>query len=63
VNFKFPQYEFKSNGVPEWKEISEVAALESLADNFTQIFPILTELLKGSEIRLKEGICRVKRKK
>ena len=61
MNFQCPHYEFKGHDQANWEERSEVATLEKLADTFKEVVPALKDLLNGFEIKVKNGLCRLKR--
>jgi len=62
LNFEFPRYEFKEYGKTEWVEISEITALSNLAGTFPEVASVLSDLLKGVEIKIKEGVCRARKR-
>jgi len=58
--FRMPQYQIKNLNSDNWVMISENEVMETIADYFTQITPILKELLAGKQILTPEGLLRIK---
>ena len=62
MNFEFPRYEFKEHGKTDWEEISEITALSNLAETCPEVSSALSDLLNGIEIKIKDGVCRARKK-
>jgi hypothetical protein len=54
-------FEIKSLYTDNWQFVSEVTALIILEKNFERITPKITEMLYGNEIKIPEGIIRIKK--
>jgi hypothetical protein len=61
MNFKILQYEIKQIESDVWEIVSEARALELLQDSFSNITPIIGEMLQGKEIIISKGFLRVKK--
>jgi hypothetical protein len=55
----FPCYEVRHIDEHGWHEISEKTVMEQLVDNFDQVTPIISRLLKGEEIIVSQEIYRL----
>jgi hypothetical protein len=58
MEFTVVQYEFKHVGENSWQKVSEKIVMESLADNFDRVIPIISRMLRGEEIITSQGIYR-----
>jgi hypothetical protein len=54
-------FEIKNLYTEYWQLVSEVTALGMLEKNFERITPKITEMLHGKEIKIPEGIIRIKK--
>jgi len=54
-------FEIKNLYTEYWQLVSEVTALGMLEKNFERITPKITEMLHGKEIKISEGIIRIKK--
>jgi hypothetical protein len=52
------QYQIKKSNSDEWEEVSERTVMETLADHFNPLYPILSQMLQGKEIIAKHEIYR-----
>jgi hypothetical protein len=55
------KFEIKHFKKGYWKEVSEQAVFEILAENFSLISPMYDQLLAGKNVLIKKGICRLKK--
>lgn len=60
MQIEMPQYEVRNSNEDRWEEISEKTFLETLADVFDPVTPILDDILHGKEIITPYGIYRLK---
>jgi len=60
MNYKISKFEVKHIDAKNWRYISEVAALEILQNNYSQITPILSQMLQGKEITTPDGIFSIR---
>jgi len=58
--FGMPQYEVQHLNSDNWVMISENEVMETIAGYFTQVTPILKELLAGKQVLTPEGLFRIK---
>jgi len=58
--FRMPQYEVQQLNSDNRVIISEKEVMETISDYFTQVTPILKDLLAGKQILTPEGLFRLK---
>lgn len=61
MKFKISRFEARCSNMHNWKAVSDVTALKMLQDNYGKVTPIITEMLHGKEIKIPEGILRIKK--
>jgi hypothetical protein len=61
MKFKISQFEAKCSDKDNWKMVSDVAALKMLQDNYGKVTPMLSEILRGKEIKIRQGVLRIKK--
>ena len=61
MKFKISQFEAKCSDKDSWKMVSDVAALKMLQDNYGKVTPMLSEILLGKEIKIRQGVLRIKK--
>ncbi|MBW2469439.1 MAG: hypothetical protein JRE62_09065 [Deltaproteobacteria bacterium] len=44
-----------------WKMVSDVEALKMLQDNYGKVTPMISEMLCGKEIKIRQGALRIKK--
>ncbi len=54
-------FEIKNLSTEYWQVVSEITALRILEKNFERITPKITEMLSGKEIKIPEGMIRIKK--
>ena len=60
AKIKFPCYEVRHIGDPEWHKISEIKTMKILADYFDPITPALSKILTGEEIIISNQVYRLR---
>ena len=60
MQFKISCYQVRKLGEDKWHETSEKLVLESLADCFDYVTPVISKLLEGNEVIAREEIYRIK---
>ena len=55
-----PRYEVRYNETEEWKEISELEAMDGLYRLYYRVAPAIKEMLKGKELRTPGADYRLK---
>lgn len=61
MDLKILQYEIKQIDADVWEIVSEARALELLQDSFSNITPVIGEMLQGKEIIISKGFLRIKK--
>ena len=61
MDFKILQYEIKQIESDVWEIVSEARALDLLQDSFSNITPIIDEMLQGKEIIISKGFLRIRK--
>ena len=60
MQIDMPKYEIRDVDGGRWVDISEKKFMETLADFFDQVTPIMTDILDGKEVITPYGIYRLK---
>ena len=60
MQFKISCYQVRKLGEDKWHETSEKMVLESLADCFDHVTPVISKLLEGNEVIARQEIYRIK---
>ena len=60
MQIEMPQYEVKNVDGDRWEDISEKNFMETLADIFDQIVPVMVDILHGREVITPSGVYRLK---
>ena len=60
MQIKIPCYQVRKLGEDKWHEASEKMVMESLAECFEQVSPIILKLLEGNEVIARQEIYRIK---
>ena len=60
MQFKISCYQVRKLGEDKWHETSEKMVMESLAECFEQVSPIILKLLEGNEVIARQEIYRIK---
>ena len=55
-----PKYEVRNADGGRWEDISEKKFMETLADIYEHVTPIMTDILHGKEIPTPYGVYRLK---
>ncbi len=55
-----PSYEVKYKNKNEWEEISEINVLGSLQEVYSQVTPVIQELIDGKQVPTPNAIYRIK---
>ena len=58
--FAMPSYEVKYKNKNEWEEISEINVLGSLQEVYSQVTPVIQELIDGKQVPTPNAIYRIK---
>ena len=61
MDLKILQYEIKQIDSDVWEIVSEARALELLQESFSNITPIIDEMLQGKETIISKGLLRIKK--
>ena len=60
MQIEMPQYEVKNVDGDRWEDISEKNFMETLADIFDRIAPVMVDILHGKEVITPSGVYRLK---
>ena len=63
MKFKISRFEAKLCNRDNWKMVSDVTALRMLQDKYGNITPIISEMLRGKEIKIAQGVLRIRKLK
>ena len=63
MKFEMPQYEVKYFDMDEWKEISEIEAMDGLYRIYNKVTPAIEKMIMGKEIKTPNAVYRLKFKK
>ena len=58
--FKMPCYQVKYCDKNHWEEISEITVLKKLQETYTQVTPVLQEMIEGKQIKTSDAVYRIK---
>ena len=61
MKFKISRFEAKCSNMDNWKMVSDVEALKMLQDNYGKVTPMINEMLRGKEIKIRQGALRIKK--
>jgi hypothetical protein len=50
MNNSKTRYQIKKSSSEKWEDVSERTVMETLADHFYPLYPILSQMLEGKEI-------------
>jgi hypothetical protein len=59
TEIRFPCYELRNISELDWQKVSEIRAMEILADYFDPVYPALSNLLLGKEIVVTNKVLRL----
>lgn len=59
AKIEFPCYELRNTSELDWQNVSEIRAMEILADYFDPVNPALSDLLLGKEIVVSNKVLRL----
>ena len=60
MQIDMPKYEVRNVDGGRWEDVSEKNFMETLADIFDQVTPIMNDILHGKEVPTPNGIYRLK---
>jgi hypothetical protein len=60
MQIKIPCYQVRKLGEDKWLETSEKMVMESLAECFDIVSPVVLQLLEGNEVIARQEIYRIK---
>ena len=60
MQIDMPKYEVKNVDGERWEDVSEKNFMETMADVFDHVTPIMTDILHGKEVPTPYGIYRLK---
>ena len=60
MQIDMPRYEVRNVDGDRWEDVSEKNFMETLADIFDQVTPIMNDILHGKEVPTPYGIYRLK---
>jgi hypothetical protein len=59
TEIQFPCYELRNISELNWQKVSEIRAMEIIADYFDPVYPALSDLLLGKEIVVPNKVLRL----
>jgi DNA mismatch repair protein MutH len=58
--FAMPSYEVKYRDKNEWEEISEINVLGSLQEVYSQVAPVIQEMIDGKQVPTPNAVYRIR---